>query len=53
MSVAMVTGGSAGLGRALTKALVKEGWSVVIDGSRVQTPHGGVGGQRSSPITRP
>lgn len=32
MSVALVTGGSAGLGRALTRALVTQGWSVIIDG---------------------
>ena len=31
MSVAIVTGASRGLGAALARALVKEGWSVVID----------------------
>lgn len=30
--VALVTGGSAGLGRALTAALVADGWHVIIDG---------------------
>lgn len=32
MSVALITGGSAGLGLALTTALAGEGWSVVTDG---------------------
>jgi NAD(P)-dependent dehydrogenase (short-subunit alcohol dehydrogenase family) len=32
MSVAIVTGGSRGLGRALAEGLVRAGWSVVIDG---------------------
>ncbi len=32
MQTAIVTGGSRGLGRALTEALVKDGWKVVIDG---------------------
>lgn len=32
MSVAIVTGGSKGLGRALAEGLVRQGWSVVIDG---------------------
>ncbi|GGF38131.1 short-chain dehydrogenase [Marmoricola endophyticus] len=31
MSVALVTGGSAGLGLALTRALVTDGWQVVTD----------------------
>jgi NAD(P)-dependent dehydrogenase (short-subunit alcohol dehydrogenase family) len=34
MTVAVVTGGSAGLGRALTTALVGEGWDVVTDARR-------------------
>ena len=36
MPVALITGGSAGLGLALTHALVQEGWRVVIDG---RDPH--------------
>ena len=32
MSVAVITGGSAGLGRALARALATEGWRVIVDG---------------------
>jgi len=32
MSVAIVTGGSRGLGRALAEGLIRAGWSVIIDG---------------------
>lgn len=32
MAVALITGGSKGLGRALASTLLAEGWSVVIDG---------------------
>jgi NAD(P)-dependent dehydrogenase (short-subunit alcohol dehydrogenase family) len=32
MAVAVITGGSRGLGRALARELVSRGWSVVIDG---------------------
>ena len=34
MPVAVVTGASRGLGRALTRALVERGWSVVVDARR-------------------
>src|ERR1041385_1466196 len=34
MPVAIVTGASAGFGRALARALGREGWELVIDGRR-------------------
>jgi NAD(P)-dependent dehydrogenase (short-subunit alcohol dehydrogenase family) len=36
MSVALITGGSAGLGLALARALAAEGWRVVVDGRDAQ-----------------
>ena len=36
MPVALVTGASLGLGRALTTELVQRGWSVVVDGRRAE-----------------
>lgn len=35
MPVALITGGSAGLGKALANALADRGWSLIIDGRRV------------------
>ncbi len=32
MAVALITGGSAGLGLALTRALAQQGWTVLVDG---------------------
>ena len=32
MTTAIITGASRGLGRALTKQLVRDGWTVIIDG---------------------
>ena len=34
MPVALITGGSLGLGRALTEELTRRGWSAVVDGRR-------------------
>ena len=34
MPVAIVTGGSAGLGLAVARSLAVRGWSVVLDGRR-------------------
>jgi NAD(P)-dependent dehydrogenase (short-subunit alcohol dehydrogenase family) len=36
MPVALITGASLGLGRALTRALARRGWSLVVDGRRAQ-----------------
>jgi NAD(P)-dependent dehydrogenase (short-subunit alcohol dehydrogenase family) len=36
MPVALITGASLGLGRALTTALARRGWSLVVDGRRAQ-----------------
>ena len=37
MKTALVTGASAGLGRALTRALAQRGWRLVIDARRAET----------------
>jgi NAD(P)-dependent dehydrogenase (short-subunit alcohol dehydrogenase family) len=39
MSVAIVTGASRGLGEALARGLVRQGWSVVIDGRDADALH--------------
>jgi NAD(P)-dependent dehydrogenase (short-subunit alcohol dehydrogenase family) len=36
MSVALITGGSAGLGQALAHALASDGWRVVVDGRHAE-----------------
>ena len=35
MTTAIITGGSRGLGRALTAQLVRDGWTVIIDGRNI------------------
>ncbi|AKU14805.1 SDR family oxidoreductase [Luteipulveratus mongoliensis] len=39
MSVALITGGSAGLGLALTRALADQGWTVITDGRDADRLH--------------
>jgi NAD(P)-dependent dehydrogenase (short-subunit alcohol dehydrogenase family) len=47
MQVALITGGSKGLGLALATSLVEDGWSVVIDGRDVATLEAAVDRLRS------
>ena len=51
MSVALITGGSAGLGRALTLALADRGWTVVTDG-RSADRLAGLDSERVVAVTR-
>jgi NAD(P)-dependent dehydrogenase (short-subunit alcohol dehydrogenase family) len=48
MSVAIVTGASRGLGRALAEGLVREGWSVVIDARDPDTLEGAADALRNA-----
>ena len=49
--VAIVTGGSAGLGLELARALVRRGWTVVVDGRRVDRLQGAVAELAGEPGT--
>jgi NAD(P)-dependent dehydrogenase (short-subunit alcohol dehydrogenase family) len=51
MPVALVTGASRGLGRALTTELVRRGWSLVVDGRRANLLDDLVRELPSSPVT--
>ena len=55
MAVAIITGGSRGLGRALAEGLAQDGWRVVVDARRLSTlPDGvhGIEGDITDPVHR-